>query len=418
MIGRTAVRPYGLRAITPDRPYNFPALISFAPPSILSWLFPGVLVERNWLALSYLDGKGVGPVTARRLLAAFGDPENILRQNAKALREAGASEKAAAAITGFHDWEKVRAGEKVLELAGAKMITENDDAFPKSLRRIDDPPFVLFVLGEITPEDALAVSMVGTRKPTEYGLRTARNLARQIAECGVCVVSGLAYGIDAASHEGALLSKSGRTIAVLGSGIDVIYPTTHAGLAREIAKRGAVVTEFFPGTSAKREHFPRRNRLIAGLSNGVVVVEAAKKSGTMYTVDFAAKQGKPVFGVPGPIDSHASAGVHGLIRDGATPVFEAMDVLSAILPEYRRREDLPEPEFLDKEKFKKSLDLTGDAGLVLEALSFEEPRHVDELGEISGLPAQRLLTTLLEMELRGVVAVRPGKRYLLCVEKK
>ncbi len=369
------------------------------------------------LALSYLDGKGVGPATAAKLLENFGSPKAIFKSSVGTLRDAGASEKAAAAVSGFNDWGKIKAAQKALEMVGAHCVASDDDEYPDALRSIEHPPPILYVQGAIEPADHLAVAMVGTRKPTDYGVRVARSLAKEAAACKVCVVSGLARGIDSACHEGALKAEGGRTIAVLGCGIDRIYPPENASLARRVAESGAVITEFFPGASPKRENFPRRNRLIAGLAQGLLVVEAGHKSGTMITVDFAAKQGKPVFGVPGPIDSPVSHGVHGLLRDGATPVFEAMDLLSVLLPEYRRREGIKAPPLLDAESWKKNLDLTGDAFLVVEALS-HEPLHVDEVVLKTGMPVQRLLTVLLELELRGVVLPKPGKYYVLNLDGK
>ncbi|MCZ7583997.1 MAG: DNA-processing protein DprA [Deltaproteobacteria bacterium] len=247
-------------------------------------------MNRFWLALSYLDGKGVGPAAAAKLVGAFGTPEAVFRQKSAALREAGASEKAAAAITEFRDWKPIDDAEKSLSARGAAVVPRGDAAYPAALAQVDHPPAVLYVVGSLRDEDNLAVSVVGTRKPTDYGLRSARTLARQAAECGVCVVSGLARGIDTAAHEGALEAPNGRTVAVLGSGVDYLYPSENAGLARKIAERGAVLSEFFPGTPPKPENFPRRNRIIAGLGAGVLVVEAGDKSGTMITVDAATRQ--------------------------------------------------------------------------------------------------------------------------------
>ncbi len=369
------------------------------------------------LALSYLDGKGVGPATAGKLLKHFGDPKAIFKSPSGELRRAGASGKAALAITNFHEWDKVKSALNALDMVEARCVAMGESEYPEALLTIEHPPLMLYVQGAILPSDNLSAAMIGTRKPTDYGLRVARSLAEEAAACKVCVVSGLARGIDAACHEGALRADGGRTIAVLGCGIDRIYPPENASLARSIAQSGAVITEFFPGTSPKRENFPRRNRLIAGLSQGVLVIEAGHKSGTMITVDFAVKQGKPIFGVPGPIDSTASQGVHHLLRDGATPVFEAMDLMSALLPEYQRREGISAPPVLDAESWKKTLGLTGDASLVIEALS-HEPRHVDEVASETGRPIQRLLTILLELELRGLVVQKPGKYYVLNLDNK
>ncbi|MCC6159795.1 MAG: DNA-protecting protein DprA [Deltaproteobacteria bacterium] len=365
------------------------------------------------LALSALDAKGVGPVTARRLIAAFGSAEHVFGQPVDLLVEAGAPAGAARAIVGFDEWDRVAAAKSTLAAIGARVISIDDDDYPTPLRALDDAPLLLYVLGEWQGEDHLAVAMVGTRNPTDYGLRTARSLAREFAGASLAVVSGLALGIDTACHEGALAAPDGRTLAVLGSGIDNITPRSNAGLARMIADgRGAVMTEFFPGMQSFPQNFPRRNRLISGLSMGVVVIEAGEKSGTLHTVDYANRQGKPVFALPGPIDSPASRGTNALIRDGAPPVTEAMDVIAQILPEFARRERVPTPPRIDAEHHKRSFGLTGEPACVLEALSLE-PRHIDDLAGATGLPAQRLLTILLELELRGAIRARPGGHYVL-----
>lgn len=368
-----------------------------------------------WMALSYLDGKGVGPATARRLLAAFGRPEAILARTAAELIEAGASPSAAEALAGFREWNKVKEARAALDAAGARALTWDDDAFPEILRELPDGPVILYTQGEYAEADRLAVALVGTRKPTDYGLRVAKGLARRIAEAGITVVSGLALGIDAAAHEGALAAEGGRTLAVLGSGIDNLSPRSNAPLARRVAERGAVFSEFFPGSEGRPEHFPRRNRIVSALSLGVVVVEAGEKSGTLHTVRHANDQGRTVFAVPGPIDAPASAGPNRLIRDGAVIVTEVMDIIEQIVPDYQRRERLEPPAALTEENFRRRFDLTGDAALVVEALS-RQPCHVDEIAESTKLPAQRLMTLLLELELRGIASAKPGKYYVLNLE--
>ncbi|MBZ0274016.1 DNA-processing protein DprA [bacterium] len=376
--------------------------------------------RRGALALSYLafrEKNGIGPATVARLIREFGGTAAVLERPASDLREAGIAEDAAKAVAGFQAWDEVDKAENALRLCGARVVVIGDDEYPVPLAAIDPPPPILYIQGSWTAADALSVSVVGSRKPTEYGTRIGRVLSRQIAECGVTIVSGLAYGIDAAAHAGALEAAGGRTIAVLGSGIDRPYPAENASLSRKIASQGAVISEFFPGTAPVPANFPIRNRIIAGLSMGVLVVEAGDKSGTMITVRYGAEQGKPIFGVPGPIDAPMSAGPHRLIRDGATPVFEALDVVGAIVPEFARRESLALPSPPSPGEVIRRLGLTGDAALVVEALT-REPRHVDEIAAATGLAAAALSALLLDLEIRGAAAAHPGKRYTLNPESR
>jgi DNA processing protein len=288
-----------------------------------------------------------------------------------------------------------------LAALGAEMLTQADPRFPAQLRQIPYPPSYLFIKGTLEPEDALALALVGTRGPSYYGLKTCRALARALVGRGVTVVSGLARGIDTAAHQGAL-EAGGRTLAVLGCGLDVVYPPENRQLYRKIPEHGALISEFFPGTPPEAKNFPLRNRLISGLSLGVVVVEAGLQSGTQITVRHALDQGREVFAVPGPIDSPTSAGPHHLIQAGAKLIGGVEDILEEfpgvtagaplghIAPATRSRPDDPLLPFLGS-----------------------EPMQLEELTQASRLPAAEVMSRLTMLELQGLVKELPGKCYVL-----
>lgn len=292
--------------------------------------------------------------------------------------------------------------EKEVTLArqlGARIITWEEEAYPKALKEIPDPPPVLYVLGEIGEKDELAIAIVGTRRCTSYGRVVAERLARELAAVGVTVVSGLAPGIDTAAHRGAL--SSGRTIAVLGTGLGRPYPAGSEPLLRRIAGSGAVVSEFPFEQGGTQWTFPRRNRIIAGLALGVLVVEAPARSGALITVDRALEQGKEVLAVPGPITSEASVGTNRLIQEGAKPVTCLEDIL----------EELPlhlEPVVQGD---RPTTDLDDDARTVYDLLGLE-PLGLSELVERTGLSHSRLSQILVELELSGLVREVTGRRYI------
>ena len=289
-----------------------------------------------------------------------------------------------------------------------KVVALEDDHYPEWLRAIADPPAVLYCDGRIEPRDRQAVAIVGARQATPYGLRATETLARELSGAGFTIVSGLARGIDAAAHRGAL-EAGGRTIAVLGCGLDVNYPPEHARLREEIAASGAVLTEFTTGMKPLAHHFPRRNRIISGLSLGVVVVEAAEDSGSLITARLALEQNREVFAVPGPVDAPLSRGPHGLIKQGAKLVETVDDIVEELLPQIERPEGsvkssrkvlpAPEPENLSVEE-----------QTVFAALG-RDPLHLDDLTERSGLTPAGVAGILLALELKGVARQLPGQRY-------
>ena len=350
-----------------------------------------------WLALSLVPG--LTPRTARRLAEQHGGPERLLALPVGTLATLGLPAGA------VHAWPEAaaRAGAEVglLERAGARLVAWSDAGYPARLRAITDPPLVLTVCGALDPDDVPAVAVVGARHASAYGRRIAEELAAGLAQAGVTVVSGLAAGIDAAAHRGALVA-GGRTVAVLGTGIDRVYPSWHADLAREVAAQGALVTEFPCGTPPLKYHFPQRNRIVAGLAVATVVVEAAPRSGSLITARCALDEGREVFAVPGPVGVALHEGPHALIREGAGLVRGADDVLEAIAPALR-------PRLAAARAAAARAALTTEEARVLAALG--DGAHVDDVIRAAALVPAAALETLLALELRGLVAQEPGMRF-------
>ncbi len=344
---------------------------------------------RYWLGFN--AAPGIGPVRLRRLLELFGDIRAAWEAPEAALQQAGLDRRTLASFLRARRTLDLDALLRHLEATPFHALTWADEDYPLRLREVESAPPLLFVWGEITDADRWAVAMVGTRKATAYGREVAHRLAGALARNGVTIVSGLARGIDAIAHRAAL-EAGGRTIAVLGSGLDRVYPQEHRRLARQIAEQGAVVSEYPLGTPPDAANFPPRNRIISGLSRAVVVVEAGLKSGALITADYAADQGREVFAVPGSILSPASAGCNRLLRDGAGVVTEAEDVLLPLGME--RVAEAREAQAL--------LPANPTEALILQHLS-AEPIHVDELARRCGLPAAEVSGTLVVMELKGMV---------------
>ena len=354
---------------------------------------------RMWLALRTV--RGVGPVVYQGLLRAFGNPEAVFKANVHALECAGVRGELAHAIHGFDDWAAVDTQIERLARSGARLVTCNDATYPVNLRQIHDPPPFLFVQGELQPRDSLAVAVVGSRNVSSYGLRVTREIAGGLVRYGVTVVSGLARGTDAEAHWTALRA-GGRTIAVMGSGIDVIYPSEHHTLFRSIERQGAVVTELPMGTKPDAENFPNRNRIISGLSLGAVIVEATEKSGSLITAALAAEQGREVFAVPGAVGAR-TRGTHRLIREGAKLTERAEDVLEEIAPQLLNRVASTAP-----------MELAPDELAIVEAMRHETV-HIYAIIARSGLRPGPVLQTLLNLELRGAVQQLPGKYFVATV---
>lgn len=341
--------------------------------------------------------RGIGPVIYQGLLRAFATPAEVFSASGDALRCAGVRPELARAIREFGDWAGVDTQIERLNRAGAALLTWNDAAYPASLREIHDPPPFLFVSGRLHPADSLAVAVVGSRNVSGYGMRLARELTQGLVRYGVTVVSGLARGTDAAAHW-TTLRGGGRTLAVLGSGLDVIYPAEHHALFRSILGQGAVISELPMGTQPDAENFPSRNRIISGLALGTLVIEAAERSGSLITALLAADQGREVFAVPGPIGER-TRGTHRLIRNGAKLTECVEDILEEIAP-----------HLLGARAPARRPDLSGPEATIVACLQ-AEPLHIDAIIGRTGMGASAVLPALLGLELRGVVQQLPGKVF-------
>jgi DNA processing protein len=362
---------------------------------------------RYYLALNLLPD--IGPVLARRLVAAFGEPENIFNSPLSELKKVeNIGDERAGSIAGFKDWDSVNREIDKINEHNVKLVSFTDFSYPESLRYIHDAPILLYVKGDIEENDKYAIAMVGSRDATEYGMRTADKLSYGLAAAGLTVVSGMARGIDSASHRGALKAR-GRTIAVLGSGIDVIYPPENRGLMEKIASSGAVISEFPMGTKPDKNNFPRRNRIISAMSLGVIVVEAAVDSGSLITVGYALEQGKEVFAVPGNVTSAGSRGTNDLIKKGARLIEGAQDVIAELRTQLKG--------VISEEKFnakaKRTLpDMTESEKLLYSCLD-SEPKHIDDIIRKAERQSSEALSILLSLELKGIVKQLEGKRFMI-----
>lgn len=355
----------------------------------------------SWLALNAVFHGSPRP--AWRILRSGRTPEDILGASEKGLRSLGLTPEAAGDIA---SGEPLRAARTELERAEKKgfiFLTPDDETYPSLLREIYDPPLALYVAGHVDVLAGPAVALVGSRRVTPYGRAVAERLAADLAERGLVVISGLARGADTAAHRGAL--EKGKTAAVLGSGLERIYPRENRGLFEAAAATGAVVSEFMLDAGPLSYHFPLRNRIISGLALGVVVIEASERSGSLITARLALDQGREVMAVPGNITSPLSRGAHGLVKAGARLVESWEDVIeelpletkSALLAGTRREQE--------------STCLDGEESLIMGSLVADGTVHVDEILDRTGLSVPVLLSALLKLELKRLVIQHPGKRY-------
>ncbi|HET7772742.1 MAG TPA: DNA-processing protein DprA [Burkholderiaceae bacterium] len=358
-----------------------------------------------WLHLTLTPG--VGPATSRDLLAAFGLPDQILAQSLSALSRVCSPAAAQALLA--EDAERDAAVARALAWAsqpGHHLITLADAAYPQQLLQAPDPPPLLYAMGRLEVLRRAAVAMVGSRNATAQGQANAEQFAHALSQRGVCIVSGLALGIDAAAHLGGLAGE-GSTIAVVGTGLDVVYPARNRELAHRIAAHGLIVSEFALGTRALAGNFPRRNRIIAGLAQGTLVVEAALQSGSLITARLAADLGREVLAIPGSIHSPQSRGCHALIKQGAKLVESAADVLEELRLDVPARQsasaDVPNADDMARKG-------AGSGHPVLDALA-GDPVSLETLAQRTGLDAAGLMTQLTALELEGRAARLPGGRW-------
>jgi len=353
-----------------------------------------------WLALQ--RAPGIGPAGFLALLEQFESPRAVFESGAGALRASGLLDTPALDYVQNPDWDAVERDLTWLARPGNAVLTLADATYPTLLREISDPPPLLFVHGDASCLAKPQLAIVGSRNPTPTGRETAYAFARHLTGAGLIITSGLALGIDAAGHRGAL-AGGGHTLAVLGCGLDRIYPAHHRELAQEIAAHGALISEFLPGTAPLPQHFPRRNRIISGLSLGTLVVEAALRSGSLITARCAVEQGREVFAIPGSIHNPLARGCHALLRQGAKLVETAQDILEELGP-------LAVAATAPSEAPQAHDGLDGQYKKMLESLGFE-PTSVDTLVDRTGLTAEAVSSMLLILELQGHVASAAGGLY-------
>ena len=351
-----------------------------------------------WIAFNQVPG--IGPARLTALVEVCGSVEAAWKAPIQQLKEAGLDRRSLESLLVVRRSLDLDAAWKRVVQSGARVYTWDDSDYPENLRQIALAPPVIFAQGELQEEDQLAVALVGTRQASAYGREVARTLGSELAHNGITVVSGLALGIDAIAHEAAL-EAGGRTLAVLGSGVDQIYPAQNRKMALAMIQQGALLSEYPLGTRPEAGNFPPRNRIISGLSLAIVVVEAGQRSGALITAKFAAEQGRDVFAVPGSILQPSSAGCNALIQDGAMPLLSVNDLL----------EQLQVERAVVQREARQTIPADPTERSLLEHLS-SEPLHLDEIVRISAMPAAQVSGLLAMMELKGLVRQSGAMRYV------
>ena len=357
----------------------------------------------DWIALTMIPG--LGNIISKKLLERFGSPENIFKAPISELITVEGLHKTIAKRIAKKEFSTDPSEElKRVEQFGAGIITYSDRSYPSMLKEIHDPPILFYMKGKGIPRSLPLVALVGSRNPSHYGLKIAEEMGQALAKRGVGIVSGMARGIDSAAHWGCIKGR-GFTIAVLGTGVDVAYPSSNKKLRGRITESGTVISEFPMGTSPEPRNFPRRNRIISGLSRGVVIVEATKKSGSLITASSGLDQGREVFAVPGNIYSLKSTGCHFLIKQGAKLVENPDDILEELGLTYDnsfKSDNMNDPPRLPMEASEKHIyDMIGDY-----------PTHIDQIAKSGQLEPAEASSILMRMELKGVIKQLPGKMFV------
>jgi len=391
-------------------------------PNLMPSLVPSREEELHWLALRLIPG--LGARTSGKLLDRFRTPQAIFRASRTELEAAGVSGAVAQSISSGCTFEDAVAQQEKMAETGTVVVTMGDARYPQPLREIFDPPILLYARGRVELLQSIALGVVGTRRPTPYGLAVTERLSADLAHAGLTIASGMARGVDSAAHKGAM-AAGGDTIAVLGCGADVVYPSENRKLAAELAVKGLIVSEFPMGTVAFPQNFPIRNRIISGISVGVLVVEGAQYSGSAITAKLAMDQGREVFAVPGNITSKLSWGPNLLIKQGARLVQDWNDVIAELPPESRRhlidrgRERILAEGGATPQAAQASLlegappELGEAARRALEILQVDAPAHLDDLLEkVEDTSTSELIATLFELEMLGLVKQMPGKNFV------
>ncbi len=364
----------------------------------------------SWLALTLTPG--LAARLSARLLRQFGSPDGVFRASLTELEACNLPAPVAQAIfkkEAFPRAEKELAA--VRRLAGCRLINWTEPEYPQTLLQIYDPPVLLYVRGDPQVLNCAAIGIVGTRRPTFYGAQMAERIGRDLAARGLVVVSGMARGIDALAHKGALTAPGGRAIGVLGTGIDVVYPKENRKLFEQVLEHGALLSELPAGSHPAPENFPVRNRIVAGLPLGVVVVEGAQYSGSLITARLAMEFGREVYGVPGNVTQPVSFAPNQLIKQGAKLIQGAEDVIEELPTPVRAALVQAEQPEAGERNLLVAASLNGSERKIYELLSSEEPKHIDDIVERSGLNSSEVLATLFDLEMKGIVRQLPGKQF-------
>lgn len=352
---------------------------------------------------------GVGVVLTKTLLAKFKNPKEVFKASKKKLTQIeGVGEKNAELIKSFNDWDSVDQELEKLEKWGIKLLPLDDPEYPDALSQTYNPPILLYVKGDVVEQDELSIAIVGSRIPDRYGRKVAETLSAELVSLGVTIVSGLARGIDSIAQTEAI-KKGGRTIGVLGCGLDHIYPPENKNLYTAVSQNGAVMSEFNLGTPPVAHNFPRRNRIISGLSLGVVVVQASEKSGSLISASFALDQNKEVFAVPGEVNKKLSKGTNWLIKRGAKLVETVDDIVSEI----DALRTLHSTDLFQEDRKNKILSTLNKSQKEVFSVLSTNPLHIDELTKMTGLESSSLLSTLLTLELNEFIVQLPGKNFVI-----
>ncbi len=357
---------------------------------------------KSWLALSTVPN--VGPIRFISLVKHFGSPEAVLSAPEKKLSNfPDVGPIIASNIKRKVDWMLVEKQLELMEKNKVQLLTFKDETYPENLKSIYDPPPFLFIKGETGGDDKNAIAIVGSRAASPYGKQIAEKIGRELAKRGITIISGLAWGIDSIGHLSALKENS-RTIAVFGSGLDVIYPPQNGKLVERIIQNGAILSEFLLGTKPERQNFPRRNRLISGLSLGVVIVEAGAKSGALLTAQSALEQNREVFAVPGNIGAKTSEGTNRLIKQGAKLVTSVEDILEEL-------KIITSVQLKEKKQIEKDLSQLSEVEKNIYNLITDEPYHIDKIAQNTNVTTSQALSALLSLELKGFIKQLSGKMF-------
>jgi DNA processing protein len=362
----------------------------------------------SWLALTLTPG--IAARLTARLLREFGTPEAVFHASLPALQACNLPAPAAQAIYKRQTFWRAEKEVAAIRRIGCRILNCTEPEYPQSLLQIYDPPALLYVRGDSSVLNAPSLSIVGTRRPTVYGTQMAERLGRDLAKRGLVIISGLARGVDALSHAGAL-SAGGRAIGVLGTGIDVCYPKENKKLFERVLEKGAIISELPTGSHPAPENFPVRNRIIAGMPLGVVIVEGKQYSGSLITARLAMEFGREVFGVPGNVTQEVSFAPNQLIKQGAKLVTSADDVIEELPTPIRAALVQAEAAESEERNALAAEALSPTEQRIYTLLSVEEPRHIDDLVETTGLNSSEVLATLFELEMKGIVRQLPGKQF-------